>query len=105
MIPVALSRICRSARAMGPCGSSTPSLQPPRVVAPIRATASKPYRMLDLARAEIDGNACAADGARHEFGARRRAGTGIMRSHGTAAVIDQKRSKQHEQVEDGEGEQ
>src|ERR1700722_6786875 len=62
MMPSALSRICRSATAIGPFGSSTPSLQPPSIAAPIRTTASKPYRMLDLARAEGDETACAANG-------------------------------------------
>src|ERR1700676_3847127 len=61
MMPSALSRICRSARATGPFGSSTPSVQPPSVAAPIRTTASKPYRMLDLA--EVDGAVCVAAGA------------------------------------------
>src|ERR1700752_5159432 len=53
MMPSELSRISRSAAAMGPLGSRTPSEQPPSVAAPIRTTASKPYRMLDLA--EVDG--------------------------------------------------
>src|SRR6202035_5301917 len=66
MMPSALSRICRSATAIGPFGSSTPSLQPPSIEAPIRTTASNPYRMLGLA--EVDGAACAADGAWPEFG-------------------------------------
>src|SRR3954463_14617460 len=60
MMPSALSRICRSARAIGPFGSRTPSVQPPSVAATSR-TASKPYRMLDLA--EVDDAAYAADGA------------------------------------------
>src|SRR6267154_5606654 len=59
MIPSALSRICRSATAIGPFGSSTPSVQPPSVATPIRTTASKPYRMSDLA--EVYGEKCAAD--------------------------------------------
>src|ERR1700726_2701960 len=66
MMPSALSRICRSARATGPRGSNTPSVQPPSVATPIRTAASRPYRMLNLA--EVDGEACAADGARQEFG-------------------------------------
>src|SRR5258708_13597076 len=69
MMPSEFSRISRSATAIGPFGSSTPSVQPPSVAAPIRTTASKPYRMLDLA--EVDGAACAADGACPEFGMHR----------------------------------
>src|SRR5947208_16801847 len=77
MMPSALNRICRSARAMGPFGSSTPSVQPPSVAAPIRTTASKPYRMLDLA--EVDGEARAADGPWQEFGMHRPNGPAIER--------------------------
>src|SRR5580700_11831067 len=77
MMPSELSRICRSAAAIGPFGSSTPSLQPPSIAAPIRTTASKPYRMLDLA--EVDGAARAADGARLEFGMLRPDGAASMR--------------------------
>src|SRR5882724_5938040 len=66
MMPSALSRICRSAAAIGPFGSSTPSLQPPSIAAPIRTTASNAFRMLNLA--EVDGAACALDSAWQEFG-------------------------------------
>src|ERR1700730_18648795 len=66
MMPSALSRICRSAKAIGPFGSNMPSVQPPSVATPIRTTASRPYRMLNLA--ELDGAACAADGAWPAFG-------------------------------------
>src|ERR1700752_42908 len=48
MIPRELSRICHSAAAMGPFGSRTPSEQPPSVAAPIRTTASRGNRMLNL---------------------------------------------------------
>src|ERR1700694_2141566 len=64
IMPSALSMICRSAAAIGPFGSRMPSEQPPSIAAPIRTTASKPYRMLDLA--EFDGAACAADSAWQE---------------------------------------
>src|SRR6266404_5402973 len=74
MMPSALRRICRSAAAIGPCGSSTPSVQPPSMATPIRTTASKPYRMLDLAK--VDGAAGAADGAWQEFGMHRDAADG-----------------------------
>src|SRR6266481_1428157 len=77
MMPSALSRICRSARATGPFGSNTPSVQPPSVATPIRTTASKPYRMLDLA--EVDGAACAAEGAWQEFGMHRSDSAARMR--------------------------
>src|SRR6266704_2533182 len=81
MMPSELSRICRSPSAIGPFGSSTPSVQPPSIAVPIRTTASKPYRMLDLA--EVDGAACAADGARQEFGMHRSDGPSIVRpTHG-----------------------
>src|ERR1700748_3585413 len=88
MMPSALSRICRSASAIGPFGSSTPSVQPPSDAAPIRATASRPYRMLYLA--EVDGVGCATDGAWQES---------------RSPVVDQESGKQHEQIEDGESEQ
>src|SRR5713226_8419504 len=77
MMPSALSRICRSAAAIGPFGSSTPSVQPPSIATPIRTTASKLYRMLDLA--EVDGAACAADGPWQDFGMRRSGGPAIVR--------------------------
>src|SRR5882724_3286415 len=77
MMPSALNRICRSARAIGPFGSSTPSVQPPSVAAPIRTTARKPYRMLDLT--EVDGAAYAADGAWKKFGMHRPDGAAIVR--------------------------
>src|SRR5450432_3010179 len=77
MMPSALNRICLSARATGPFGSNTPSVQPPSVAIPIRTTASIPYRMLDLA--EVDGAACAADGTWHKFGMHRSDGPAIVR--------------------------
>src|ERR1700742_3168887 len=77
MMPSELSRISRSAAAIGPFGSSTPSVQPPSVATPIRTTASKPYRMLNLA--EVDGAACAADGALRGCGMRRSDGATSMR--------------------------
>src|SRR5882762_1441915 len=83
MMPSALSRICRSARATGPFGSSTPSVQPPSVATTIRTTAGKPYRTcrtLDLT--EVDGAACAADGVWQEFGMHRDAAAIMRRPHG-----------------------
>src|SRR6266480_6742338 len=77
MMPSELNRICRSARAIGPFGSSTPSVQPPSVAAPIRTTASKPYRMLDLA--EVDGAARAAESVWQEFGMHRSGGPAVER--------------------------
>src|ERR1700682_3575825 len=71
MMPSELSRICRSATAIGPFGSSTPSVQPPSIAAPIRTTARKPYRMLDLACAEGDETACTANDARQQLGTQR----------------------------------
>src|SRR5207302_2468145 len=82
MMPSALSRICRSARATGPFGSSTPSVQPPSVATTIRTTAGKPYRMcrtLDLT--EVDGAECAADGVWQEFGVHRDAAAIVRRPH------------------------
>src|SRR5246127_2536597 len=107
MMPSALSRICRSAKAIGPCGSSTPLVQPPSVAAPIRTTVSKPYRMLDLAG--VDGAACAADGAWQQLGMPRPDGAARMRGtherERLTAMVDQEGRKQHEQIEDGEHEQ
>src|ERR1700675_3317813 len=48
MIPSELNRICRSAMAMVPFGSRTPSLQPPSAAAQTKAPISGPYRMSDL---------------------------------------------------------
>src|ERR1700686_546226 len=76
MMPSALSRIWRSAAAIGPFGSSTPSVQPPSVATPIRPTASKPYRMLDLA--EVDAAAGAGGRAWQQSGMRRDA---VRRTH------------------------
>src|SRR6478609_1705810 len=69
MMPSELNRISRSAVAMGPLGLRTPSVQPPTVAALIRTTASKPYRILDLA--EVDGAVVAADRAWQELGMHR----------------------------------
>src|SRR5260370_22332375 len=56
MMPRELNRICRSATAIGPCGSSTPSEQPPSIAALVRTIARKPFRMSDLINAEIVGD-------------------------------------------------
>src|SRR5882724_6178483 len=72
MMPSALNRICRSAKATGPFGSNTPSPQPPSVATPSRTTANKPHRMLDLA--EVDGAAGVAGGTWQEFGTHGQAG-------------------------------
>src|SRR6266702_4452300 len=79
MMPSALNRICRSARAIGPFGSSTPSVQLPSVMAPIRRPANKPYRMLDLA--EVDGAPCGADGFRMGLGTHRDAEASMRGTH------------------------
>src|SRR5437868_10964819 len=79
MMPSELSKICRSAAAIGPFGSSTPSEQPPSVAAPIRIITSRPYRMSDLA--DVDGAACAAERAWHEFGLHRDAAAIMRRPH------------------------
>src|SRR4029077_17972785 len=108
MMPVALNRICRSEKAMGPFGSSTPSVQPPSAAAPIRIAASKPYRMLDLVRVEVDGAECAAHVGWQEFGAHRSNGPAtrrLDRREWTGRVVDKKRRKQHKKVEDRESEQ
>src|SRR5262249_22494766 len=109
MMPVALNRICRSARAMGPFGSSTPSVQPPRIEAPIRTTAREPYRILNLPRAEFDQTASAASGVgqglgTHPSDAAVSAQASCPRDR-TAAMVDQEQRKQHEQIEDGKQEQ
>src|ERR1700722_5879703 len=104
IMPSALSRICRSARAKGPFGSSTPSVQPPSATQ-IRTAASRPYRMLDLA--EVDGATSAADGAGQEFGMHRSDGSAIARrAHGRErGMVDQEGGKQRKQIEDGEHKQ
>src|ERR1700733_9301882 len=68
MMPSEFSRICRLASAIGPCGSSTPSLQPPSITAPVRTTASKTYRILDLVQAEVIEATHISSGTRMEFG-------------------------------------
>src|SRR4051795_8778797 len=106
MMPSALNRICRSAAAIGPFGSSTPSVQPPSIAAPTRTAANKPYRMLDLA--EVDGAACAAGAAWREFGMHRNAAAGMRRPHGrerATPMVGQESRKQDEQIDDGEHEQ
>src|SRR5215475_10542538 len=47
MMPVELSRMSRSAAAIGPFGSSTPPEQPPSAAAPINKTAIAPCRISD----------------------------------------------------------
>src|ERR1700688_1875845 len=79
MMPSEFNRICRLATAIGPFGSSTPSVQPPSIAPPIRTTTSKPYRMLDLACAEVDETACTANRARQEFGVHGAGGAASMR--------------------------
>src|SRR5882672_6075345 len=87
MMPSELNRICRSATAMGPFGSSTPSEQPPSAAAPSRATARSAYRISSSHYADDDGSRREDDRGRF------------------AAAVDQKRREQHEQVDDREAEQ
>src|SRR5882672_9533851 len=87
MMPSELNRICSSAEAIGPFGSRTPSLQPPRVVAPSKATASTRYR--------ISSSHCADD-----HGSPREDDRGRF-----AAAVGQERREQHGQVDDRETEQ
>src|SRR5471030_1997651 len=47
MMPSELNRICRSASATGPLGSSTPSEQPPRATRQSRTEMNVPDRMSD----------------------------------------------------------
>src|SRR5215475_13287229 len=102
MMPVALIRICRSAKAMGPFGSSTPSVQPPSNEAPIRTKASKPYRMSDLVRAESDEAARTQGSAWQGLGMYPSAAAASLRGRGarerTTTVVNQQSRKQHEQV-------
>src|SRR5215472_12329206 len=87
MMPVALNMICRSAAAIGPCGSSTPSLQPPRVRVPSNATARRTYRISGSHRADEHGHPSADDCGRF------------------AAGIEQQHREQREQVKNGKSEQ
>src|ERR1700674_886571 len=87
MMPSELNRICRSATAIGPFGSRTPSLQPPRVAARSKATAST--------RNRISSPHCAYD-----HGSPREDDRGRL-----AAAVGQKRREQHGQVDDREAEQ
>src|SRR5262249_62164915 len=82
MIPVELNRISRSAAAMGPFGSSTPSEQPPSVAAPSKATARSAYRISSSYEGDDDGRRREHDRGRF------------------AAAVDQKRREHHEEVED-----
>src|SRR3984893_13603274 len=100
MMPSELKRTCRSAEAIGPLGSSTPSLQPPSAAAPIRRTANRRYRILDLTCPDIG-----CDWHRHTGSdvdpciMRQATGWRCVR-----ATIDADDSKQHEQIGDGENE-
>src|SRR5580692_3568430 len=107
MMPSELSRICRLATAIGPCGSRTPSLQPPSVAAPIRTTASKTYRMSDLAPAEVIEAVRPANGAWVKLMRPSGGRTTKRRTHRRSAtsVINQEGCKQREQIENGEYEQ
>src|SRR5262249_40987667 len=109
MMPVALNSICRSARAMGPFGSSTPSVQPPSIEATPRTIASKPYRILGLPRAEFGQAASAASGDWRALCMYPHDATGSMRGRhareGLTTVVDQESRKQHEQIGDGKQEQ
>src|ERR1700736_4360430 len=87
MMPSELKRICRSATAIGPFGSSTPSLQPPSVAAPSKATARTRYRISSSHGVDDDGSPREDD--RRRF----------------AAAVGQKRPEQRGQVDDREGEQ
>src|ERR1700759_595282 len=100
MIPSALSRISRSATATGPFGSKMPSVQPPSNATTVRTTASKPYRMLDLAK--VEGEADAGKGICRELGTHRSDDPAIVRrargQRCVAPVVEQERCKQREQV-------
>src|SRR5262245_4483320 len=104
MMPVALNRICRSASALGPLASSTPS-QPPSVAAISRTRVSEPCRISGLPNLE---GANIVRSTRLSRGCRRRACPVIVRQalrrECTAVVIDQKACKQQEQIGDGEDE-
>src|SRR5580700_8025830 len=106
MMPSELKRICRSAVAIGPFGSSTPSLQPLSIAAPIKATASGVYRMLHLVRPGGGGVARGAYRTEEEFGVRRSAANPCTtRREHECAMVRQQCGEQHEQVGDGEREQ
>src|SRR5262249_50251111 len=99
MMPVELNRMSRSADAMGPFGSSTPSEQPPSIAAKINKTASAPCRISDLPWVSSAGTARDAerrtywpDGSRS--GARGGRGWPPINS-----LVDQQRGKQHKQVQ------
>src|ERR1700739_1326049 len=102
MMPSEFSRICRSAAAIGPCGSSTPSVQPPSVAAPITTAVSKPCRMSDLPRVEAAACLWREPGTPELDGAARMRGTHERQC--ITAVIDQERCENDEQIGDGENE-
>ncbi len=93
IMPVALNRICRSAKAMGPFGSSTPSVQPPSIEARIggpqqgKRIACQTSRELSGVRALWPGTTLDGSTARHR-GALRPSETGRARER-AAAVVDQ----------------
>src|SRR5215831_12346886 len=87
MMPSELKRICRSAAAIGPCGSRAPPVQPARAAAPSETRASMRYR--------ISSPHCIDDGGGPREDERGR----------FAAAVSQKRCEQHEQVDDREAEQ
>src|ERR1043166_7249724 len=87
MIPSELSMMSRSAAAMGPFGSSTPSEQPPKVTAPLRTIARR--------RGRISSSRCAD-----------RAGSPREDDRGRLdAAVGPKQREEHEQIDDRESEQ
>src|SRR5262245_28529688 len=103
MIPVEFSIMSRSAEAIGPFGSTTPSEQPPRAAPPIKKTASA---------------TCCMSGSLRSIGTARDAETRIYRRDGsrrrtrgdherpaTRAISGAERCEQQRQVQDGKSEQ
>src|SRR5580698_6004505 len=99
MMPSELNRICRSAEAIGPFGSSTPSLQPPSVAAPIKTTASSLYRMSNLVCRDAGKVEYGSNRAAHKLGRRRATASPCTRPkrRSTVAGVRQEDRKQHEQ--------
>src|SRR5262249_29002261 len=103
MIPVELNIMSRSAEAMGPLGSSTPSEQPPSAAAQINKMASAtccisgPLRSVGTAR----------DAEQSIYGrhGRRRGTRGDHERPVTPAIPGAERCEKQKQVQDGKSEQ
>src|SRR4029077_6788475 len=104
MMPVELSRMSRSADAMGPFGSRTPSEQPPSVAAPINETMSARYGISTPLWFGLGGTAAAERNIYRPD----RGWSGVRGDHEwptSPTIVSQESCEQHKQVQDRKREQ